>query len=492
LAFHPLSAASAAMNRLPDREGDEGVSGYKTVERHMKPKRPLPLTVTEKLNFQAIPDWLNAIAARIRQYGYQTFLVGGAVRDLLTAKPPHDWDLATDALPDEMETIFPGAIPTGKQYVTVLAGTNAVEITTFREDLEYQDGRRPIAVRFSQNITDDLARRDFTVNAIAYNLASGMLIDPFDGRNDLRRQVLKAVGNPATRFQEDGLRMLRFYRFIATLDFKPDRTTAKAINPVWANRLSPERLGAELTKLLTGAAVAKGLQGLQASGLMEVIIPELSAAELELGDTREKKLWRHLLLTVETIQPQPNLRWAALLHDVAKPVTKIFTPNGVHFYGHAESGSQMSRIVLERLRFSNSLVNAVSLLIRWHMFALPDPCTDAAIRRLITKVGVTAIPQLLELRRADIVASGHITRQTWETWQSLSARVTTALNAPAILRPTDLAVDGHDLLTAFKLQPGPTIGKTLQFLLDQVIETPELNQKETLLQLARNFLLKNF
>jgi tRNA nucleotidyltransferase (CCA-adding enzyme) len=457
----------------------------------MRSKQTMPLTVTEKLNFRAIPYWLNAIAAQLGQHGYQAFLVGGAVRDLLAAKLPHDWDLATDAIPDEVETIFPGAIPTGKQYgtITVLAGTNAVEITTFREDLDYQDGRRPTAIRFSQNITDDLARRDFTVNAMAYDLSNDILIDPFNGRNDLRRQVLKTVGNPATRFQEDGLRMLRFYRLIATLDFKPDRATAKAINPTWARPVSPERIGVELTKLLTGVAVGKGLHGLEASGLLGLFIPELNAVELKSGDTREKKLWPHLLMTVETIQPQPELRWAALLHDVAKPNTKIFEPNGVHFYGHAESGSQMSRVILERLRFSNSLVDAVSFLIRWHMFALPNPCTDAAIRRLVAKVGAAAIPQLLELRRADIVASGRITHQTWEDWQSLSARVTAILNAPTVLRPTDLAVDGHDLIAVFKLQPGPVIGKTLQFLLDQVIEAPELNRRETLLQLARKFLL---
>jgi tRNA nucleotidyltransferase (CCA-adding enzyme) len=458
----------------------------------MRLKHHLPLTATEKLNFRAIPDWLNTIAARLGQHGYQAFLVGGAVRDLLTAKPPHDWDLATNALPDEVETLFPGAIPTGKQYgtITVLAETNAVEITTFREDLEYQDGRRPSAIRFSANITDDLSRRDFTVNAIAYDLLSGMLTDPFDGRNDLRRQILKAVGNPATRFQEDGLRMLRFYRLIATLNFKPDRATANAINPGWSRPVSPERIGMELTKLLTGIAVKRGLEGLQSSRLLGEIIPELDIVELTHGDTNTKTLWRHLVLTVETIQPQPQLRWAALLHDVAKPVSKTFEPDSVHFYGHAETGSQMSRVILERLHCSNSLVNAVSSLVRWHMFALPNPCTDAAIRRLVAKVGVAVLPQLLELRRADIVASGRITRQTWEDWQSLSGRVTTVLSAPTLLRPADLAVDGRDLITVFKLKPGPTIGKTLRFLLDQVIEAPELNQRETLLQLAREFLLK--
>jgi tRNA nucleotidyltransferase (CCA-adding enzyme) len=459
----------------------------------MKAKHSLPLTITEKLNFQALPGWLDAIAARLGQHGFQAYLVGGAVRDLLCGTPPHDWDLATNALPDEVETLFPGAIPTGKQYgtITVLAGNNTVEVTTFREDLEYRDGRRPSVIRFSQNIAADLARRDFTVNAIAYNFASGRLTDPFDGRNDLRRRVLKAVGNPAIRFQEDGLRMLRFYRFIATLDFKPDRATAKAIDPTWIRPVSPERIGTELTKVLTGKAVVKGMEGLQACGLLRVLLPELDEAELASGDTREKKLWRHLVQTTAAIQPQPQLRWAALLHDIAKPVTKSYEPDNVHFYGHAEAGSRMSRAILAQLRFPNALIEAVSALIRWHMFSLPEPGTDAAIRRLIAKVGVPLLPQLLELRRADIVASGRITTQTWQAWQKLTARVTAVLNAPTVLRPSDLAVDGHDLMTVFKLQPGPAIGKTLRYLLDQVVETPELNQKETLLQLAGKFLKKD-
>lgn len=458
----------------------------------MKSKHPLPLTITEKRNFRAIPDWLDAVAARLSQHGFQAFLVGGAVRDLLGATPPRDWDLATNALPDEVEALFPNAIPTGKQYgtITVLAGNNSVEITTFREDLEYRDGRRPAVIRFSQNIAADLARRDFTVNAIAYDLSKGLLTDPCNGRNDLRRRVVKAVGDPATRFQEDGLRMLRFYRFIATLDFKPDRATAKAINPAWVRPVSPERIGVELTKILTGKAVDRGLEGLQSCGLLRVLIPELDAAELESGDTRGKKLWRHLVQTTAAIQPQPQLRWAALLHDIAKPVAKNYEPDGVHFYGHAEVGSRMSRAILAQLRFSNAMIEAVSALIRWHMFSLPEAGTDAAIRRLIAKVGAPLLPQLLELRRADIVASGWITPETWQTWQKLTARVSAALNAPTVLRPSDLAVDGHDLMTVFQLQPGPTIGKTLRYLLDQVVETPELNEKDTLLKLARGFLSK--
>jgi tRNA nucleotidyltransferase (CCA-adding enzyme) len=458
----------------------------------MKLKHHIPLTVTEKLNFRAIPNWLEAIAARLYQHNYQVYLVGGAVRDLLSAKPPHDWDLATNALPDKVEALFPDTLPTGKQYgtITVRSGKNAVEITTFREDLDYRDGRRPAAIRFSPDITADLARRDFTVNAIAYDPASAVLIDPFDGRKDLQRQVLKAVGDPAVRFREDGLRMFRFYRLIATLDFKPDRATAQAVNPAWINSISPERIGSELTKLLTGAAVVKGLEGLQKSRLLEKVIPELNPAELAIGDTPTKKLWRHLILTTASIQPQPQLRWAALLHDLAKPLTKSYEPDDIHFYGHAEKGSELSREILTRMHFSNSLIETVSSLIRWHMFIIPAQGTDAAIRRLIAKVGTTVMPQLLELRRADIVASGHITTQTWEIWQNLSTRVIAALNAPTVLRPTDLAVNGHDLLTVFKLQPGPAIGRTLQFLLDQVIETPELNERDTLLQLARGFLVK--
>ncbi|HYH02679.1 MAG TPA: HD domain-containing protein [Bacillota bacterium] len=447
--------------------------------------------VCKKISLQAIPAWVAATAGCLRQQGFRTYLVGGAVRDLLTGKIPQDWDLATDALPDQVEVIFPETIPTGKKYgiISIVIEGHCLETATLREDLTYSDGRRPDAIRFTREITADLARRDFTINALACNLENGALIDPFDGVRDLNQGILKAVGNPAQRFQEDGLRMFRFYRFLATLNLQPDRATNRAVNPRWAAPVSKERIGAELAKLLVGNNVVKGLDGLQTSGLLGLSLPELDRKQLEAGDSREKQLWRHLTGTVAAIRPQLHLRWAALLHDIAKPLTKTYGSKGLHYNGHAETGAEVSRVVLERLHYSKALINSVVSLVQQHMFAVPFPYSDAAIRRLIARTGTENILDLLELRRADIVATGRITTDTWEYWRVLSERVNSVLNADTtVFRPDQLALNGNDLITKFQLSPGPLIGRILRFLLEQVWDDPNLNRPDTLLELARRYL----
>lgn len=447
--------------------------------------------VVDKIDLKAIPDWVAVTAGSLRQHGFQTYLVGGAVRDLLIGKTPTDWDLATDALPDQIETLFATTIPTGKKYgiITVVTGDHCLETATLREDLSYSDGRRPDAIRFTREIAADLARRDFTINALACDLETGKLIDPFGGREDLNRGILKAVGDPALRFQEDGLRMFRFYRFLATLDLRPDRSAIKAVNPRWATGVSNERVGVELAKLLVGVNVVKGLDGLQNSGLLEVILPELSRKQLEAGDSREKQLWRHLKGTVAAIRPQLHLRWAALLHDVAKPLTKTCGAKGIHYHGHAETGAAISRKVLERLRYSKTLINSVERLVGLHMFAVPFPYTDAAIRRLIVRTGPEHILDLLELRRADIVATEKITTDTWEYWQAFSQQVKAVLNAEtAAFHPQQLRINGNDLMSKFRLAPGPLIGEILDFLLEQVWEDPNRNRREVLFELASQYL----
>jgi tRNA nucleotidyltransferase (CCA-adding enzyme) len=459
----------------------------------MGPDVRYPLTVTQKLDFGAIPAAIREIAGSLTEHGYQSYLVGGAVRDLLSESIPQDWDLATDALPEDVEAIFAKTIPTGKKYGTITVVTNEqnIEITTLREDLEYRDGRRPENIRFTKEIILDLSRRDFTINAIAYDLNSNLIIDPFQGGSDLRKRILKAVGVPAERFAEDGLRMFRFFRFLATRDLRPDRKTLKAINPAWALPVSKERIGAELNRLVLGKNAGLGLNGLKNSGLLESVIPELENKRLEPGDTRGKKLWEHLRLTVAAIQSRPHLRWAALLHDVAKPDSKITDCRGVHFYGHDQQGAEVSRRILERFHFPNALINQVERLIRWHMFSLPAGADDPALRRFIAKVGPETVPDLLELRRADIVASGNITYETWEYWQNLSGRIMALLNSPAVYRENSLAVNGNDLIAGFGLAPGPIIGLILNHLLDAVLEHPELNRKDELLRRATEYLEGN-
>jgi tRNA nucleotidyltransferase (CCA-adding enzyme) len=450
-----------------------------------------PLTATETLNFQSIPLWLVDIAAQFIRHNFQIYLVGGAVRDLLWGKLPKDWDLATDALPEQIEALFPKTVPTGKLFgtITVCVEENAVEVTTFRSDLGYSDGRRPDAVQFERNIIPDLARRDFTINAMAYDFSRNMLVDPFGGRRHAYRGLLKAVGDPGRRFAEDGLRMFRFYRFLATQDLKPHRPTAKAINPQWAKALSMERIRDEFSKLLMGRKVRLGLTGLQQSGLLDCFMPELEECrQMDRIYQPATPLWEHLLVAVETIAPQLHLRLAALLHDIAKPKTRVYDRTGVHFYGHDEQGAVISEKILERMRFPGKFIAAVSNLIRWHMFAIPDNAGDGAIRRFIAKAGPEAIPDLLELRRADIVATGRINERTYEAWRNLRDRINQVLLDESNNHQPRLMVNGHDLMNHFALPPGPSIGQLLTFLEELIWDDPALNQKEILLVRAREYL----
>ncbi len=449
-----------------------------------------PLNTTEALNFRAIPDWVRAAAGSLLGQGYQAYLVGGAVRDLLWGGSPSDWDLTTDARPERVESLFPKTVPTGKAYgtITVLAEGGKLEVTTFREDLGYSDGRRPDAIRFGTEIAQDLLRRDFTINALAYDFADGTLVDPCRGYADLQKRVLRAVGDPAVRFREDGLRMFRFYRFLATLELRPDRRTAAAVRAEWGRPVSPERIRDEFSKLLLGERVRIGLTGLRQSGLLALFLPELEATDLEQGRYHRYPLWEHLLVATETVRPQLELRLAALLHDIAKPATRFENETGVHFYGHDQQGAAMAEAALTRLRYPGRLVETVAKLVRWHMFLVQPQTGDAAIRRLIAKVGPERVRDLLELRRADIVATGRIDTAAWEYWREMSERILALLEEPAARESFRLALTGHDLISHFGLKPGPLIGRVLDALQEAVWEQPDRNNREALLQIATAYL----
>jgi putative nucleotidyltransferase with HDIG domain len=455
------------------------------------PSVRLQLTATEKLNFQTIPAWVLGIAERLIQENFQAYLVGGAVRDLLWDEQPSDWDLASDALPEYVEEIFPKTIPTGKKFgtMTVLSDGCLAELTTLREDLAYSDGRRPDMVRFGKDICADLARRDFTINAMAYDFSSRELIDPFGGKKDAHRRLLKTVGDPGNRFQEDGLRMFRFYRFLATLDLRADRLTERDINPKWAAGISSERIREEFSKILLSQGVGRGLGGLKKSGLLETFLPELKDSErLDQGKYHSGNLWQHSLNATIEINPKLHLRLAALLHDVAKPLTRSVDQTGVHFYGHDELGAELGRNILERLRYPGKLIDTVTILIRRHMFYINAQTSDSAIRRLIAKVGPENIIDLLELRRADIIATGRVDYHTWESWQDLSSRITQILNNETSLNFFNLTIKGSDLMRHFQLSQGPLIGEILDHLKELVLDEPALNQRLILLKLAQSYI----
>lgn len=449
-----------------------------------------PLTATEKLNFKKIPAWVTQALALILKNQKAVYLVGGAVRDLIWGNTPSDWDLTTDALPDEIERMFPNTFPTGKRFgtITVMIDNNPIQVTTIREELTYSDGRRPDNVIFGSDIVKDLARRDFTINAMAYDFKTQELIDAFQGRTHCYHRLLKAVGNPRDRFREDGLRMFRFFRFLASHSLIPDRKTEQAINPELAKSVSYERIRDEFSKLLIGISIHKGLTGLDKSGLLSRIIPEFYS-----DDKGKSELYsylrEHSFSAAEAIQPSLQLRLAALLHDIAKPATFTISQTGPHFYGHDRTGAEISRIILRRLRYPKKLIEKVSLLISGHMFSYQPNTSDSAVRRLISQVGPENISDLLELRRADIIATGKITSQTPEYLKDLSHRIFNILQSSAESENfSRLALNGNDLMEKLGIKSGPLVGEILRYLEEQIIEEPDLNQKIRLLEIARRYL----
>ncbi len=431
------------------------------------------------------------ICQRLESSGFQAYIVGGAIRDLLRGIEPTDWDICTDALPAEVMSLFPAALPLGIAYgtVTVMVDGNPVEVTTMREDGAYSDGRRPDQVIFGRDLTKDLARRDFTINAIAYRPATDQYTDPFGGRRDLRRQIVRCVGDPKQRFQEDGLRVLRFFRFIATLDFKPDRATLKAVDPRWLRGVSAERTGDELSRLLVAPDPTSALQLMIEKGVLGELIPELTpCAQIPKGGHSRQSVLEHTIKVTGLIRPTLVLRLAALLHDIGKSKTLTYDEYGAHYYGHEHVGSEMAREILTRLRFSKKVVTQVAHLVRWHMFQVPPNATDRTLRRLIARTGRTAILDLLELRRADILGSEPrdiVAAQQY--FQQLAAAIQQILQEGQTFTLKDLAISGHDLQRELGLKPGPMIGRVLNHLLEQTIDEPKLNEYRTLLALARQY-----
>jgi putative nucleotidyltransferase with HDIG domain len=323
---------------------------------------------------------------------------------------------------------------------------------------------------------------------MAYDFKTQELIDPFNGRADCYHRLLRAVGNPRDRFREDGLRMFRFYRFLASHSLTAERETERAINPEWAKSVSYERIRDEFSKLLLGPSIRKGLAGLDKSGLLLKMIPEFYSTN-KAKSQLYSYLREHSFSAAAAIQPLLQLRLAALLHDIAKPATFTIAKTGPHFYGHEKVGAEMGRMILERLRYPKKLIEKVSLLINRHMFFYQPNISDSAVRRLISNMGPENIPDLLELRRADIIATGKINTKTPEHWKDLSHRVLAVLKSNFESKNgSKLAINGDDLIKKLGVKPGPLVGEILSYLNEQIIEEPDLNQENRLLEIARSFL----
>jgi tRNA nucleotidyltransferase (CCA-adding enzyme) len=440
----------------------------------------------------AVPAGVRSIARTLRSAGHEAHLVGGCVRDLLRGITPLDWDVATDARPDRLLALFPGARYEnrfGTVAVPLPDGTH--EVTTFRRDGTYSDHRRPDDVTFGDTLEEDLARRDFTVNALAIPLdADGMpgpLVDRFDGRADLAAGILRAVGDPGARFREDALRMLRAVRFAATLGFAVEPATRAAIaaEAPLAVYVSGERTFAELMRLLAAERPSTGLRLAEETGLLAVVAPDLARQRgIPQAKTLGEDLWDHTVRTVDAAAPTlvdgiPLARTAALLHDVGKPAT--FADG--HFVGHEGVGAELAEAWLDGLRAPRAFTARVAGLVRHHMFSYAAEWSDAAIRRFIRRVGLADLDELLDLRAADNVGSG--LPSNVDGLAELRERCRAQVAAHVALERGDLAVDGDDLMRALALAPGPAVGRLLDELLERVLADPMLNERRRLLAIAR-------
>ena len=432
-----------------------------------------------------VPTEALQACAILKEHGFQAYLVGGAVRDSLLGLEPTDWDIATDAVPDQVEELFPGSLPTGKRFgtVTVFVAGRGLEVTTMRSDGPYSDQRRPDYIIFTDRLELDLARRDFTINALGYDPLARRLIDPFQGRKHLRRKLLATVGEPTHRFREDPLRMLRLLRFQATLGFRIEKKTEQVL-PKLAPLIvtvSPERILAELNKMLLGRELLSALQTFTISGLLQKVLPELAACRgLPAGPQHPYDLLTHSCTAAHFAHPDLALRWAALLHDLGKR----------HSLGrdHAELSAAMAGQLLRRLRASSSLISQVTALITYHMFSVHPHSSDRALRRFLGQVGPELALALVKLRQADMAGMNAPVRQIIAFGKEMEARLRAILQEESALSLKDLKLDGHDLMAALDLKPGPIIGEILNYLLEQVWENPDLNETQTLLELARRYL----
>lgn len=440
------------------------------------------------------PDAL-AICERLRSAGKRSWIVGGCVRDSLLGKSISDWDVATDALPNELMKLFPRAIPTGLQHGTVTVVMRGVhyEITTLRGETTYSDGRRPDSVHFVNDIVADLARRDFTVNAIAVDPESGELVDPFHGRDDLHAKTLRAVGNAFERFSEDGLRVLRAARFCATLEFNLDPDTFAAIGPTLDTfrKVSAERVRDEWVKTMKAKEPSRAFEVMRTSGILGVTCPELlEGVGVEQNKWHSFDVWKHGLACMDACAGDPVLRVAALLHDVGKPRTRQFSEKtkDYTFYDHDKIGAEIVRPIVFRLKFSNDEQARIVALVRHHLFHY-DAWSDQAVRRWIKRVGPALIEDLYTLNEADLVGKGPIFGEgDLAPLLALKAHVEKVLAAGAALSTRDLAINGNDLMKELGVKPGRIIGQTLEALLEVVLAEPADNERSILLERARQII----
>ena len=435
-----------------------------------------------------LPDKVNMIFNTLQANGYEAYAVGGCIRDSILGREPDDWDITTSATPIETKALFHRTFDTGIEHgtITVLIDKDAFEVTTYRVDGEYEDSRHPKEVTFTRCLKEDLLRRDFTINAMAYNDVEG-LVDIFGGMEDLKDKTIRCVGDAEARFGEDALRILRAVRFAAQLGFEIEEETWKGIvklAPTLAN-ISAERIQVELIKMLISPNPSM-LRTAYELGITNVILPEFDVMMETTQETPHHMytVGEHTLKTIENIRADKVLRLTMLLHDIAKPQMKTVDEKGIaHFKMHDIEGAEVAKAILRRLKFDNDTIGKVVKLVRYHDYRIP--AEPKRVRRAMNKIGEELFPFYLEVRQADTLAQSEYQREEkLQNIRDMEHCYQEILQKKECVSLKDLAVTGSDLIED-GMQPGKELGEVLNALLEKVIEEPELNTKEQLLALRK-------
>ena len=434
-----------------------------------------------------LPEKVKFIIDTIMAAGYEAYAVGGCIRDSILGREPNDWDITTSATPEQVKVLFRRTIDTGIQHgtVTVMLDKEGFEVTTYRIDGEYEDSRHPKEVIFTPDLVEDLKRRDFTINAMAYNEEDG-LVDVFDGMGDMEKGIIRCVGDPMERFTEDALRILRAIRFSAQLGYGIEENTKAAITKLAPNlrNISAERIQVELTKLLVSPH-PDYMEIVYETGVSAIILPELDACM----KTEQKhkchylSVGKHILCSLNYVPADKYLRWAALLHDIGKPDTLTVDEKGItHFYGHPKVSAGKSREILKRLRFDNDTLHVVCRLVEYHDIGIGAAPDMKRVRRAINKMGEDIFPMFLQLWYADIMAQSEYKMDekldAVRIWREMYEQIQDKQQCTSL---KTLAVTGGDLI-ALGMKPGKELGDTLKELLEYVLDHPEENTKEKLLK----------
>ena len=446
-----------------------------------------------------LPENVNNIIATLQAAGHEAYAVGGCVRDLILGREPGDYDITTSATPEQVKALFRRTFDTGLKHgtVTVLGDGGSFEVTTYRIDGIYEDGRRPKAVSYTSSLNEDLLRRDFTINAMAYNDSDG-LVDPHGGLTDIGKKTIRCVGDPDERFTEDALRLMRAVRFAAQLGYQIEDATLRAISGHAAalKRISAERVRDELVKLAISPH-PEYLQLLYETGLTAGFYPEFDLCmQTEQNNPHHcHTVGGHITQSMKYVRPEAVLRLAMMFHDIGKPSTKAVNEKTGHdsFHGHPQAGADMTRKIMRRLKFDNDTIDKVTRLVRHHDYDIeinPDidlrklKVSGKYVRRAIARIGADLYPLFIEVKIADIRAqSDYFQAEKLFYMEEVKRIYAEVIAAAECVSLKDLAIDGHDLIQA-GIPPGQRIGKTLKALLEDVIDNPEHNTREYLLEMV--------